>query len=136
MNRSSRSYMGVSPLCRPPSPVCLHGYFEGEEGDLLCDLRDQLPACGVWVFDSRPGARCVIGLRFEVLVRSAWQLYALLLSLGLVLTPASHRELCLFCLICQNRDSLEIGAVVAMTLEVSCAPLPREYIKGWKACSS
>ena len=128
MNLSSSSLPAVSPIRRPSRPVRLRGAFEGEQGDLLRKLQDRLPACGAWVFDTRPGdyresdyspGATNVELRFEVQVRSAWQLYTLLLRLGLQLTPASHRELCTLCAICQNRDLLAAGAVVEMMLEVS-----------------
>ena len=92
MNLRPSILTAVSPVRRPSRPVRLRGAFGGEQGELLRELRDRLPACGAWIFDSRasdrrfsdvcPGAMPIVELRFEVMVRSAWQLYTLLLSLA------------------------------------------------------
>ena len=81
----------VPSLAAGDDPVVeLRGHSYDDHRQVVPALLDSVASCGCWVLEQRALSPTMTELRFEVQLRSVFELYSSLVATGLKLTPDSH----------------------------------------------
>jgi hypothetical protein len=100
--------------------VELRGYTYDERGQILMGLESAMALCGCWIVDQRAVSPTQTTMRFEVQLRTVFELYGELLAAGVELTRDSHARLTELCTLREHRQgSMRRRRVVTVRLEVS-----------------
>jgi hypothetical protein len=101
-------------------PIELRGFSYDEQRRIVPALLDAMANCGCWVQEQRALSLTQTELRFEVHVRSAFELYSELIGAGVELTRDSHVRMTGLCTLRgHNPRQARRRRVVSMRLEVS-----------------
>lgn len=100
--------------------VELRGFSYDEQRRIVPALLDAMAACGCWVEEQRVLSPTQTELRFEVHLRSAFELYSELVAAGVELTRDSHVKLTGLCTLRgHNPRQAKRRRVISVRLEVS-----------------
>jgi hypothetical protein len=77
--------------------VELRGHSYDDHRQIVPALLDSVAACGCWVLEQRALSPTITELRFEMQLRSVFELYSGLIATGLELTPDSHTRMTGLC---------------------------------------
>jgi len=78
-------------------PIDLRGHSYDDHRSIVPALLDTMAACGCWVLDQRALSPTQTELRFEIQLRSVFELYSGLIAAGVELSRDSHTRLTVLC---------------------------------------
>jgi hypothetical protein len=100
--------------------VELRGHSYDDHRQIVPALLDSVASCGCWVLEQRALSPTSTELRFEVQLRSVFELYSGLIATGLELTPDSHIRMTGLCTVRDhNPHQAKRRRVITMRLELS-----------------
>jgi hypothetical protein len=100
--------------------VELRGHSYDDHRQIVPALLDSVASCGCWVLEQRALSPTITELRFEVQLRSVFELYSGLIATGLKLTPDSHIRMTGLCTVRDhNPRQAKRRRVITMRLELS-----------------
>lgn len=128
-------YTPINSKATPSSTPLLEvrSFSYEERPMILAALAQQMATCGCWLLERRTVSLSQIEYRFELQLRSIFDLYSGLIAAGLELTKGSHLDLTSLCTLCKhNPTPAELGRIVTVRLELSfliefepvCGPVP------------
>jgi hypothetical protein len=98
----------------------LRGFSYDEQRRIVPALLEAMAACGCWVAEQRAISPTHTELRFEVHLRSAFELYSELIGAGVELTRESHAQMTGLCTLRgHNPRQARRRRVISVRLEVS-----------------
>jgi hypothetical protein len=101
-------------------PIDLRGFSYDEQRRILPALLEAMAACGCWVEEQRAVSSTRTEVRFEVHLRSAFELYSELIAAGVELTRESHAQMTGLCTLRgHNPRHAKRRRVISVRLEVS-----------------
>jgi len=102
------------------SPIDLRGHSYDDHRSIVPALLDTMAACGCWVLDQRALSPTQTELRFEIQLRSVFELYSGLIAAGVELTRDSHTRLTVLCTLRDhNPRHAKRRRVITIRLELS-----------------
>lgn len=109
-----------SPRSTAAPDVAVRSYSYEDRREILPALAEALTASGCWLHGSKAVTLAQMEYRFELPLRSAYELYSGLVGCGLELTRDSHTELTGLCTLRRhNTRQQELGRVIDVRLEVN-----------------
>lgn len=87
----------LSPITGDTPPVDLRGHSYDDHRSIVPALLDTMAACGCWVLDQKALSPTQTELRFEIQLRSVFELYSGLIAAGVELNRDSHIRLTHLC---------------------------------------
>jgi hypothetical protein len=100
--------------------VELRGHSYADHRQIVPALLDSVASCGCWVLEQRALSPTMTELRFEVQLRSVFELYSGLIATGLELTPDSHIRMNSLCTVRDhNPRQAKRRRIITMRLELS-----------------
>jgi hypothetical protein len=113
-NSASGPATGYDPV------VELRGHSYDDHRQIVPALLDSVASCGCWVLEQRALSPTMTELRFEVQLRSVFELYSGLIASGLELTPDSHIRMTGLCTVRDhNPRQAKRRRIITMRLELS-----------------
>jgi hypothetical protein len=109
-----------SPGAGEDPVVELRGHSYADHRQIVPALLDSVASCGCWVLEQRALSPTMTELRFEVQLRSVFELYSGLIATGLELTPDSHIRMTGLCTVRDhNPHQAKRRRIITMRLELS-----------------
>ena len=111
-------HLGLLP--EDPPPIELRGHSYEDHRQMLAALQTTVASCGCWVLEQRTLSPTLTELRFEIQLRSVFELYSGLIAVGVELSRDSHLRMTALCTVRDhNPRQAKRRRVITMRLELS-----------------
>jgi hypothetical protein len=102
------------------APIDLRGHSYDDHRSIVAALLETMATCGCWVLDQRALSPTQTELRFEIQLRSVFELYSGLIAAGVELNRDSHLRLAVLCTLRgHNPRNAKRRRVITIHLELS-----------------
>jgi hypothetical protein len=120
MNPAPTDSLTQAALTGDSPPIDLRGHSHDDHRTIVPALLETMAACGCWILDQRALSSTQTELRFEIQLRSVFELYSGLMAAGVELSRDSHVRLISLCTLRgHNPRHARRRRVITVRLEVS-----------------